>query len=141
MGSGRAGGRCPGRASGRQRGERDGQGGRGAPAALPDGIHASMTAWLAFALRASRRLSANSAGLDARPEIVEGDAVEERGAVDDLAVVELHDPGVAVLVGLTVVGDPAAVPDDDDGVAVRVHPADGDRAERLSPGEPGAERS
>jgi hypothetical protein len=44
--------------------------------------------------------------------------VVERGAVDDLAVSELCDPGVAVLVGLTVAGDPAAVPDD--GVAADV---------------------
>src|SRR4051794_9047952 len=81
-----------------------------------------------------------SAGLDARPEAVEGDAVVERGAVDDLAIGELHDPGVAVLVELAVVGDPAAVPDNGDGVVVGVDAADRDRTEWLTRRESGAER-
>jgi hypothetical protein len=58
--------------------------------------------------------------LDTSPELVERDAVVEGCAVDDLSVAHLHDPDVAVLVGLTVVGDAAAVPNDDDGVAVGV---------------------
>src|SRR4029079_8842920 len=52
------------------------------------------------------------------PEIVEGDAVEERGAVDDETVDESHDPRVAVVVRALVVGDAMAVPHDDDHVAV-----------------------
>jgi hypothetical protein len=69
-----------------------------------------------------------SPGLDASPEVVEGDAVVERGAVNDPAAGELHDPGVAVLRGLAVAGDPAAVPDNDDGVVVGVDRADRDWA-------------
>src|SRR5580704_7144094 len=42
--------------------------------------------------------------------------------------------------GLAVAGYPAAVPDDDDRVAVGVDPADRDRAEWLRHREPGAER-
>src|SRR5580658_9377960 len=72
------------------------------------------------------RAGPGSRGLDASPEVVERDAVVECGAVNDLAVSELHDPGVAVLIGVTVADDPAAVPDDDDGVAVGVDAADGD---------------
>jgi hypothetical protein len=48
--------------------------------------------------------------LDSLPEVVEGDAVIDGGAVDDLAAAHLHEPGVAVLVGPAVIGDAAAVP-------------------------------
>jgi hypothetical protein len=53
-------------------------------------------------------------------------APHRRGAVDDFAVSELRDPGVAVLVGAAVAGDPVAVPDNGD-VAVGLDPADRDR--------------
>jgi hypothetical protein len=70
------------------------------------------------------------AGLDSGPKVVEGDAFLERGSVDGLAFVHPHDPGVAVLVGLRVVGDSAAVPGDDHGVTVGVYRSDGDGVRR-----------
>src|SRR5712691_4873973 len=40
-----------------------------------------------------------SAGLDSNPQLIERNAVVERGAVDDAAVAQLHEPGVTVLAG------------------------------------------
>src|SRR4051812_40595386 len=81
-----------------------------------------------------------SAGLDARPEGLKGDAVVKRVAVDALAIGEFHVQGVAFLVELAVVGDPAAVPDNGDGVVVGVDAADRDGTEWLPRRESGAER-
>ena len=78
-------------------------------------------------------------GLDPGPEVVEGDAVVERRAVDDLAFAHPRDPGVGVLVRLPIYRDPAAVPDHDHGVAVGEDGADRGGAERFGQGEPSAE--
>ena len=67
--------------------------------------------------------------LDSGPQVIERNAVIEGSAVDDLAVPQLQESRVAVLIGLAVVGDPAAVPADDHGVAVGMDRADRDRAE------------
>ena len=64
---------------------------------------------------------------------------EEGGRLNDQTLVEPHEPGVSVLVGLPVMPDTFPVPDDDRGVAVSVDSAHGYRTEPLR--EPGTERS
>ena len=79
-------------------------------------------------------------GLYALPQPIERDAVVERSPFDHKTLGQLHDPGVAVLIWLPVVGDPAPIPDHDHGVVVGPDPADRDRPERLVHREPGPER-
>lgn len=38
--------------------------------------------------------------------VIEGDAVVERGVIDGLALAQLHDPDMAVLIRLAITGDP-----------------------------------
>src|SRR3954451_12230961 len=82
-----------------------------------------------------------SAGFDALPEIVEGEAVVEGRPVDHLAVAHLHHPRIAVVVRAAIVGDAMPVPHDDDGVPVGVDRPDVQRAKALSVGESRGERS
>jgi hypothetical protein len=84
--------------------------------------------------------SAASRQYESRQQFLDEVAVVEGGPVDDLAVAHLQKPGVAVLVGLPVVGGPPALPEHDHGVAVGVHRPDRDRTEGIrGSGEPGAE--
>src|SRR6188508_2398628 len=80
-------------------------------------------------------------GLHAGPKIVEGNAVVESGSVNDLALIHLHDPRVAVLVGFAVVRNTTTVPNHDYRVPVRVNGADPEWAEGLTGCESGAKGS
>src|SRR5215510_1037958 len=66
----------------------------------------------------------SSLRLDALPELVEDDAVEEGECVDHLAVAHVEEPGIRVPVRLTVARRPAGIEEDDDRVALGVEMAD-----------------
>ena len=52
---------------------------------------------------------------DAGPEIVEFDGVEEGRGADDPARPHVEEPGIGVGIGLTVLGDPSSVEENEPG--------------------------
>src|SRR5262245_32145931 len=64
-------------------------------------------------------------GIDAPPQIVERDAVEDGGGPGDPALVHLQEPGVGVRIGLAVAGGPTRVEEDHDRVALGMDLTDG----------------
>src|SRR5262245_56688999 len=58
--------------------------------------------------------------LDALPELVADDAVEEGNGLDHLAVAHVQEPGIRVTVGLTVARRPGGIEKDDDRVAIGI---------------------
>lgn len=69
---------------------------------------------------------------DPPPQVVEGDAVIERGRLDNEFVSERQEPNVGILVRYPVPRYATGISEDDDGVAIFINAADRDGTEPFT---------